>query len=597
MFSLPSVRRAKPQGDDLATAVDRSQALIEMAPDGRILRANKNARDLLGYAADDLMRTDTLRSLSCGEGAVREGKVAHKDGQEIWIRANCIPILNAEGKPAKIVALISDITRETERAAEDASRITAIGTMMGVAEYALDGTILDANENFVRALGYIRDELKGQHHRTLVGADDTQSAEYARLWEKLARGESASGVFKRLGRGGKDVWLRANYHPVHDASGRVVRIVKFSTDITQGFVATRSLQTAAIAVLDAAETNDLSERVPVDGQTGDLASVCAGINRMLDAICGVIGRISGVARELVAASAEISASTGELSRRTESQAATLEQTAAAMTQMAGTVKTNAEHAQEANRSAAGALDIAGRGGRVVAEAVQAMTRIDESSRRIGDIIGVIDEIARQTNLLALNAAVEAARAGDAGRGFAVVAAEVRTLAQRSAQAAKDIKGLIVNSNDEVRQGVDLVNRAGGALNEIVQSKAVATVVSAIAQASKQQASGIEQVNKALGQMDRVTQQNSALVEENAASAQNLERQAAALGAEVAGFKLSGQFHERPAIAPRATVVAKPARATANPPVKRGAPIVQRGTARTMQTALATAVNADDWKDF
>ena len=207
-----------------------------------------------------------------------------------------------------------------------------------------------------------------------------------------------------------------------------------------------------------------------------------------------------------------------------------------MEEISATVKQNAENAQAANQSASGAREVADRGGEIVAKAVEAMGHIEGSSRKISDIITVIDEIARQTNLLALNAAVEAARAGDAGRGFAVVATEVRSLAQRSSQAAKDIKDLITNSNSQVQQGVDLVNKAGAALAEIVGSiKSVADIVSDIAAASAEQATGIEQVNKALAQMDEVTQQNSALVEENAATAKALETQAQAMGERVAFF--------------------------------------------------------------
>jgi methyl-accepting chemotaxis protein len=206
--------------------------------------------------------------------------------------------------------------------------------------------------------------------------------------------------------------------------------------------------------------------------------------------------------------------------------------------MSATVKKNAENAQQANLSAGSTREVADHGGQVVAKAVDAMARIEESSRKISDIIGVIDEIARQTNLLALNAAVEAARAGEAGRGFAVVASEVRSLAQRSSQAAKDIKDLITNSNSQVKDGVDLVSKAGMALNEIVESiKKVAGIVSDIASASAEQAVGIEQVNKALNQMDEVTQQNSALVEENAATAKTLEQQSKAMNDELSVFRL------------------------------------------------------------
>src|SRR5947208_349354 len=212
-----------------------------------------------------------------------------------------------------------------------------------------------------------------------------------------------------------------------------------------------------------------------------------------------------------------------------------------------TVKKNAESAQQANQVAGGTCTVADRGGAVVAQAVQAMARIEQSSGKITDIISVIDEIARQTNLLALNAAVEAARAGEAGRGFAVVASEVRSLAQRSSQAAKDIKDLITNSSDQVQEGVELVNRAGASLTEIVESiKKVAEIVSDIAAASGEQSSGIDQVNAALNQMDEVTQQNSALVEENAAAAKALEQQSQAMDERVSFFRLGEEEAARAA---------------------------------------------------
>jgi methyl-accepting chemotaxis protein len=260
-----------------------------------------------------------------------------------------------------------------------------------------------------------------------------------------------------------------------------------------------------------------------------------------------------------------------LSQRTEEQAASLEETSASMEEIAVTVKNNANNAQQANRSAGATREVADRGGQVVAKAVDAMSQIEGSSRKISDIIGVIDEIARQTNLLALNAAVEAARAGDAGRGFAVVASEVRSLAQRSSQAAKDIKDLITNSNNQVQAGVDLVNKAGAALAEILESiKQVAGIVADIATASVEQSNGIEQVNKALSQMDEVTQQNSALVEENSATAKTLEDQARSMDARVAAFRLRGDDCADGSAAP-----AEPAQRAAPP-------------APTRQTAVRTA---------
>ena len=276
-------------------------------------------------------------------------------------------------------------------------------------------------------------------------------------------------------------------------------------------------------------------------------------NTALDRLYDTIRAIAESSGEVAGAAVEISSSTSDLSQRTEEQAASLERTSASMEEISSTVKNNADSARNANQVTAGTRECADRGGEVVAQAVRAMSRIEESSTKISDIIGVIDEIARQTNLLALNAAVEAARAGDAGRGFAVVASEVRNLAQRSSEAAKDIKSLIVNSTTQVQEGVDLVNRAGKSLGEIVESiKQVASIVSEIASASAEQSTGIDHVNIALTQMDEVTQQNAALVEENAATSKVLEQQSQAMAERVAFFKLGKDVASAPAGAARSS---------------------------------------------
>ena len=253
-----------------------------------------------------------------------------------------------------------------------------------------------------------------------------------------------------------------------------------------------------------------------------------------DTVSGIIN----AANDVSTAAAEIATSTTDLSQRTEEQAAGLEKTAVSLNAISETVKKNADNAQRAKGFAQSMSKVADEGRAVVDNAVGAMAKIEDSSRKISDIIGVIDEIARQTNLLALNAAVEAARAGDAGRGFAVVASEVRNLAQRSAQAAKDVAGLIGNSSAQVKSGVELVNRTGGSLHAIVESiHQVSAIVAEIAETAGEQATGIEEVRQALHNLDEMTQQNSALVEENAATAKALDVQSVGMTERVAVFKL------------------------------------------------------------
>jgi methyl-accepting chemotaxis protein len=398
---------------------------------------------------------------------------------------------------------------------------------------------------------------------------------------------------------------------------------------------------AAVTIMRAVAAGDLYMQFKADGRN-ETGLLLGGLHAMQTRLAAVVGQVRGAAEGVASASVQIAQGNNDLSSRTEQQASALQQTAASMEQLNATVRQNADNARQANQLALGASTVAVQGGEAVAQVVDTMKGINASSKRIVDIISVIDGIAFQTNILALNAAVEAARAGEQGRGFAVVASEVRSLAQRSAEAAKEIKSLISASVERVEQGTVLVDKAGATMQEVVASiRRVTAIVGEISAASSEQSTGVAQVGEAITQMDEATQRNSALVEESAAAAESLKLQASQLVDAVAFFRLgSGSaIHGAPAphaagTATRAAAAAKPAAkpaaktssfqaparsvATASPgkAIARSGPIERRGANRatnvvrpsfgvspkpaevtTVAFATAAGAGADEWESF
>lgn len=388
--------------------------------------------------------------------------------------------------------------------------------------------------------------------------------------------------------------LKVIANPVTDRGGARVGTVVQWIDRTAEIATEREVETIVSGALD----GDLTHRIVEHGKSGFFHTLATGVNQLIDNMAETVRTITIAASEVRTGSQEIARGNANLSQRTEEQAASLEETASSMEEMTSTVKSNADNAAQASRLAQAARSQAERGSGVVQSAVAAMAGINGASSKIADIIGVIDEIAFQTNLLALNAAVEAARAGDQGRGFAVVAAEVRNLASRSAEAAKEIKTLIQDSVIKVNEGSKLVDESGAMLSEIVVAvKKVTDVVAEIATASHEQSTGIEEVNRAVVSMDEVTQQNAALVEQAAAGAEALTQQAAALSTLMQRYQLLDSPLVASAPAKVAVERRTPARPWTAPAKSKPAQTSQSALARVTASRKAPAASAENWSEF
>jgi methyl-accepting chemotaxis protein len=538
-------------------ALDRFLAIVEFEPTGKIIAANENFCRVFGYEPAELkgqhhslfVDPESAKSpeykefwakLGRGESDAREYRRIGKGGKDVWIWAASIPVVSKSGTVLKVVEVVTDITASKLRAMENVGKVEAISRAQSVIEYSPDGTVLEVNENFVKSSGYSREKALGMHHRRFVDPAFAQSSDYQEFWRRLNRGEHIEEELKRVGEGGKEVWIEASYNPIFDLDGRVVKVVNFMTDVTGRVGAVKKIG----AGLSRLAEGDLEQRIE-EPFIPALEPLRVDFNASLEALENSMSAIAANTQAIRTETSEISTAADDLSRRTEQQASSLEETAAALEEITATVKKTAEGAKHARDVVSTAKVDADKSGEVVREAMAAMTGIEKSSKQISQIIGVIDEIAFQTNLLALNAGVEAARAGDAGRGFAVVASEVRALAQRSAEAAKEIKGLISTSTTQVDQGVLLVTQTGDALGRIVaQVVEINRIIADIAASAQEQATGLQQVNTAVNDMDQVTQKNAAMVEETTAAAHELAGETEELGRLIARYQI-GRVAEDP----------------------------------------------------
>ncbi len=436
--------------NDTATldAVSRSQAIIEFLPDGTILTANANFLKAIGYSLKEITgkhhslfvdpafaKSREYKSFwdSLANGKYQAGEFMRigKGGKEIWIQATYSPVFNRQGKTVRVVKVATDVTEQKLRQSEFEGQIEAINKSQAVIHFALDGTILHANENFLKALGYSLDEIKSKHHSLFIDPAMKSSSEYRAFWQDLSQGKFKAGEFKRLGKGGKQVWIQASYNPIFDARGRPVKVVKLATDVT-------------------AQVLERNRR----------ASVQSTIDRSLD---------------------EVVQSVSAAFRQSTDSANAAVQTATNVQAVAAAAEELVASIQEITRQVGVAMEVAREAVTEASHSNTIMAGLSEDAQKIGNIIELIDNIANQTNLLALNATIEAARAGEAGKGFAVVASEVKNLAAQTSKATEEISAQIVSVQGTAGNAVSSIEKIIAIIDRI--SEISTTISSAVEEQS------------------------------------------------------------------------------------------------------------------
>ena len=481
-------------------------------------------------------------------------KNKRKDGTPYYVQAVFAPVLGANGKPVKYISVRFDVTKETfeKQAAEGV--VNAIDASYAYIEFDTKGQVLSANENFLKTMGYSISDIKGKHHRMFVDPSYVNSSEYVKFWDEIGLGILQKGLYKRVASNGNVVWLQAAYSPVKDEMGRIVKIVKIATDVTEATDANVDTQQAAeeaTRVLAALSNGDLTQKYSVDTK-GNLKVMGESLNKTIDTLSELIFTVVNNAQNIAAASVQMSSAANQLSEGATGQASSVEEISSSMEEMTANIQQNTSNSRQTEKiSTQAAVEIL--------DSKESVLETVDSMKTIASKISIIGEISRQTNLLALNAAVEAARAGEHGRGFAVVAAEVRKLAERSQLAATEI--------DEVSsRSVAVAQRSGEMLSTVVPSiQKTSDLVQEITASSIEQSSGADQINSAIQNLNNVVQENAATAEEMAAGAEELNAQAEQLQDAVSFFKLDSS---------KGSIVKKSLSSTSSKSVSSSKPVVK-----------------------